>query len=112
MGRAPLTICAIGSSTSTHVVSRVRCFAERGHRVFLISDARAGIEGVTELVPGEGWPLARAVKAAVERVGRRPLPNLRGLRSALGVPGLIRRCRPDVVHVHYAYSPLAWMAAA
>jgi glycosyltransferase involved in cell wall biosynthesis len=95
MERRPLTICAIGSSTSTHVVSRVKCFADRGHRVFLISDSRAGIEGVTEMVPSG-----------------RPIRGLRSLSLLLSVPGLIRRCRPDVVHVHFAYSPLAWMAAA
>ena len=95
MERRPLTICAIGSSSSTHVVSRVKCFADRGHRVFLICDSRAGIEGVTELVPSG-----------------RPIRGLRSLSLLLSVPGLIRRCRPDVVHVHFAYSPLAWMAAA
>jgi glycosyltransferase involved in cell wall biosynthesis len=94
MERRPLTICAIGSSSSTHVVSRVKCFADRGHRVFLICDSRAGIEGVTELVPSG-----------------RPIRGLRSLSLLLSVPGLIRRCRPDVVHVHFAYSPLAWMAA-
>ena len=93
MERRPLTICAIGSSGSTHVVSRVKCFAERGHRVFLICDSRAGIEGVTELV-----------------ASGRPIRGLRSLSLVLRVPGLIRRCRPDVVHVHFAYSPLAWMA--
>ena len=94
MERRPLTICAIGASTSTHVASRVKCFAARGHRVFLISDARVGIEGVTELVPSG-----------------RPIRGLRSLSLLLSVPGLIRSCRPDVVHVHFAYNPLAWMAA-
>jgi glycosyltransferase involved in cell wall biosynthesis len=94
MERRPLTICAIGSSSSTHVVSRVKCFADRGHRVFLICDSRAGIEGVTELVPSG-----------------RSIRGLRSLSLLLSVPGLIRRCRPDVIHVHFAYSPFAWMAA-
>ena len=93
MERRPLTICAIGSSSSAHVVSRVKCFADRGHRVFLICDSRAGIEGVTELVPSG-----------------RPIRGLRSLSLLSSVPGLIRRCRPDVIHVHFAYSPLAWMA--
>jgi glycosyltransferase involved in cell wall biosynthesis len=95
MERRPLTICAIGSSSSTHVVSRVKCFADRGHRVFLICDSRAGIEGVTELVPSG-----------------RSIRGLRSLSLLLSVPGLIRRCRSDVIHVHFAYSPFAWMAAA
>lgn len=95
MERRPLTICAIGSSGSSHVVSRVKCFAERGHRVFLICESRNGIDGVTELVPS----------------GR----SIRGLRSMsllMNVPKLIRQCRPDVIHVHFAYNPLAWMALA
>ncbi len=115
MERRPLTICAIGSSTSSHVVDRVKCFAERGHRVFLICDSRAGIEGVTELVPSEVLaervPLVRALNAASSRVSGRAIIGLGSLSLVLSARGLIRRCRPDVVHVHYAYSPLAWMAA-
>ena len=41
-----LTICAIGSSGSSHVVSRVACFAERGHRVYLLCSTVSGLEGV------------------------------------------------------------------
>src|SRR5689334_5470101 len=93
MERRPLRICAIGSSTSSHVVSRVKRFADRGHHVFLISDTRSGLDGVTELVPSA-----------------RPIRGLRSLSLLLGVPKLIRECRPDVIHVHFAYSPFAWMA--
>jgi glycosyltransferase involved in cell wall biosynthesis len=88
-----LTICAIGSADSTHVAARTRCFAERGHRVFLITERRsaAPIEGVTQLVPAE-----------------------RGSRShlarAVGFFSLLRRCRPDIVHVHFAYSYYGWLA--
>jgi glycosyltransferase involved in cell wall biosynthesis len=93
MERRPLRICAIGSSTSSHVASRVKRFADRGHHVFLISDTRSGLDGVTELVPSA-----------------RPIRGLRSLSLLLSVPKLIRECRPDVIHVHFAYSPFAWMA--
>lgn len=114
MVRRPLTICAVGSSTSSHVVSRVRCFAERGHKVFLICEVRAGIEGVTELVPSEVLgaqvPIVRVLNSASLRLRGRPLRGVSLLGLLLSFPELIRRCRPDVVHVHYAYSVWAWMA--
>src|SRR3974390_3426844 len=46
----PLRILAIGSAGSTHVVNRVRCFAERGPQVALLSEQVAN-SGITELVP-------------------------------------------------------------
>jgi glycosyltransferase involved in cell wall biosynthesis len=105
----PLTICAIGSGTSTHVATRLRWFAERGHRVFLLTAApsASGIQGVVEI----------DLNAEVERVREVVLRIPRPLRGVVhrAVRGLalqrtLRRCRPDVVHVHYAYSYYAWMA--
>src|SRR5262245_32727945 len=59
-GKSPLTICAIGASESTHVVSRVRAFAARGHRVYLLCSRVSGIAGVTEIVPqAEPTPFLR-----------------------------------------------------
>jgi glycosyltransferase involved in cell wall biosynthesis len=114
MVRRPLTICAVGPSTSSHVVSRVRCFAERGHRVFLICEVRTGIDGVTELVPsealGERVPIVRVLNATSLRLRGRPLRGVSLLSLLLSFPELVRQCRPDVVHVHYAYSVWAWMA--
>ena len=105
--RRPLTICAVGSSRSTHVVARVQCFARRGHRVYLITEAQVGIEGVTELVPSEDEVgVLRLVNAAF----RRRLPASRLLALLLSIPRLIRQCKPDIVHVHFAYSMWAWMA--
>src|SRR5690242_3973318 len=58
-----LTICAVGAATSSHVATRVRWFAARGHRVFLITEARSAqpIDGVTQLVPGTDHPRAVAL---------------------------------------------------
>jgi len=111
--RQPLTILAVGSALSPHIVSRVRCFAERGHRMHLLTESRVGIVGVNEIVPersgtGEGW-----VQSCIER----------GLRDGLGRSGMflrvlqcvqhsLRSIRPDIVHVHYAYNPWAWVFAA
>src|ERR1041385_6580887 len=57
----PLTICAIGYAESVHVATRIRWFAERGHRVYLLteSESRFGIEGVTELTPALDPALTR-----------------------------------------------------
>src|SRR5690242_2873487 len=105
----PLTICAVGAATSTHVATRVRWFAARGHRVFLITEARSAqaIDGVTQLVPGVDH--ARVVALLVHGFawcfrwagGDR-------LARAVAFLLLLRRCRPDIVHVHYAYSFYGW----
>lgn len=105
----PLTICAIGSGASTHVATRLRWFAERGHRVFLLTAAPSsdGILGVVEI------DLNAEVERVREVVLRIP-PPVRGLvhRAVRGIAlqRALRRCSPDVVHVHYAYGYYAWMA--
>lgn len=107
--RRPLTICAIGYATSPHVAGRVRCFAERGHKVFLITENPSphGIPGVVELVPG-GRPSLQRISALCRRVLRRDPDHI---RRALALIGVLRACRPDVVHVHFAYSYYGWLAA-
>lgn len=110
----PLTICAIGYATSTHVAARVRCFAERGHRVFLITETASpdGIPGVTELVPA--WDAALAKKFwfrlclwAGGKLGGRAVDDV---WRTIAFIRLVRQCRPDVVHVHFAYSYYGWLA--
>ena len=112
--RRPLTICVIGYATSTHVAARARCFAELGHRVFLITETASpqGIAGVSELVPA--WDDALAARWwlrgglwAARRLGGQALDHL---RRAIALVGLLRRCRPDIVHVHFAYSYYGWLA--
>jgi glycosyltransferase involved in cell wall biosynthesis len=113
MRQRPLTICAVGSSKSAHVAARVRCFAELGHRVFLITEARTGIEGVTELVPSADLGGSRVISALNRlslRLRGRPIQRLSLLGLLMSFPRLVKQCHPDVVHVHYAYSGWAWMA--
>jgi glycosyltransferase involved in cell wall biosynthesis len=109
-----LTICAIGYAESVHVTTRVRWFAERGHRVYLITESpsRSGIEGVTELVPGLDPLLARqfwfrAVLWLARKFGGRLFDDT---WRAISFVRLLRRCRPDVVHIHFAYSYYGWLA--
>jgi len=108
-----LTLVAVGSSTSTHVVSRVRCFAERGHTVFLVCEKRVGIPGVTEILP-DAVPEAewdtwyRLVHWIVTRVLKKRANTL-GL--IYGAARMMKSQRPDIVHVHYAYSGWGWLAA-
>lgn len=110
----PLTICAIGYASSTHVAARVRCFAELGHRVFLITETAspAGIPGVTELVPAWDDALARRLWLRLSlwvcrRIGGRAVDDCWRMAVFLR---LLRRCRPDIVHVHFAYSYYGWLA--
>jgi glycosyltransferase involved in cell wall biosynthesis len=113
--RRPLTICAIGYATSTHVATRVQCFAERGHKVFLITENPSphGIPGVAELVPGYDaarfasrwfqllcWFCRRTLRVDPDHAWR-----------VVAFIRLLRACRPDLVHVHYAYSYYGWLAA-
>src|SRR5215510_4210509 len=111
--RRPLTLVAVGSSTSTHVASRIRCFAERGHKVFLICEQRAGIPGVTEILPdvlpdSECGPWYRLAERFVVRVLKKNASTLRLIYSAARI---LKNQHPDVVHVHYAYSGWGWLAA-
>lgn len=66
-GVRPLTICAVGPGSSTHTATRVRWFADRGHRVFLLTSAPSpsGIPGVTE-VDMNAEPLVRGEAATLE----------------------------------------------
>jgi glycosyltransferase involved in cell wall biosynthesis len=112
--RKRLTICAIGEADSVHVTTRIRCFADMGHQVYLItrSRSRRGIAGVTELVPGFDAALGnRAWRGAFARGSRRiGGETLCHLFRIFGLVRLLLRCRPDVVHVHYAYSLYGWAA--
>ncbi len=113
-GGRELTLLTIGSSTSTHVVSRVTCFAERGHRVIHVGNQVVGMPGVREVVLWnkelQDAPLALRALAyrAPHSLARYAIPaNLTYHFFAL-----LRRERPDIVHVHYAYNEQAWPAAA
>ena len=110
----PLTICAIGYASSTHVAARARCFAELGHQVYLITETASsgGIPGVTELVPAWDPALARLwwfrlCLWAARKIGGRAVDDAWRIAVFLR---LLRRCRPDIVHVHFAYSYYGWLA--
>jgi len=85
-----------------------------GHRVYLITPSlsRRGIAGVTELVPGFDAALAdRGWRGALARGCRRMGgETLCHLFRIVGFVRLLLRCRPDIVHVHYAYSLYGWAA--
>jgi len=95
-------------------VTRVRCFAEMGHHVYLITETQSsdGIEGVTELVPAFDPDLGRRFWFQVILWGCRKFGG-RTVDDAWRVVTfirLLRRCRPDIVHVHFAYSYYGWLA--
>src|SRR6266446_8108105 len=109
-----LTICAIGYAESVHVAARVRCFAEMGHRVYLITETQSpdGIEGVTELVPALDPDLCRKfwfqlILWGCRRLGGRSVDDAWRVVTFIR---LLRRCRPDIVHVHFAYNYYGWLA--
>ncbi len=109
-----LTLCLIGAAESTHVAARARCFAEMGHRVYLITEtaSSAGIEGVTQLVPALDPEFARRfwfrlILWGSRRIGGRKVDDAWRVITFIR---LLRRCRPDIVHVHFAYSYYGWLA--
>jgi glycosyltransferase involved in cell wall biosynthesis len=109
-----LTICGIGASASSHVISRLRCFAERGHRVYLIDSEYRRIDGVEVIVPQARIVESSQVIACLDGLSRqwlkRRLPGLTTLSLVL-LPRMIRELDTDLIHIHYAYSYWAWMAA-
>ncbi len=109
-----LTICGIGASTSSHVVSRLRCFAARGHRVVLIDSEYRQIDGLEVSVPPDRTVQNSRLIAWLDSRSRvcfkRRLPGLTTL-SLLCLPRIIKQINPDLIHIHYAYSYWAWMVA-
>ncbi len=92
-GGRRLTLCAIGSVANIHVQNRTRCFAERGHRVLLISDSPGEIDGVEVLAP------------------RSPANPIKRLVAQLeDYHPMLRRANADIYHVHFAWYLRAWMA--
>jgi glycosyltransferase involved in cell wall biosynthesis len=112
----PLRILAIGYSSSTHVVNRVRCFRALGHEMYLLNTPAAGLADVTELVPSvrpgqDEW--ISGVARVVSRLIRKDVNGLADMvRLFLDVRRLIKLTNPDVFHVHYAYNTWAWLAGA
>lgn len=112
----PLRILAIGSSGSTHVASRVLCFAERGHHVSLLTDRIVGLQGVTELMPSAPPGQDQWIVHTARMLGRLMRRDLSGpadmVRLMLDFRRKLRQANADIVHIHFAYSTWAWMAAA
>lgn len=112
-----LTIYAVGSAESTHVIDRVKCLVERGHHAYLICSRLSDIEGVQEIVPQ--LPPSRVIEIPLKlvnafsvRVFKKSIaPYLDTVHLFYNHLKILRRQKPDIVHVHYAYSMLAWMAA-
>jgi glycosyltransferase involved in cell wall biosynthesis len=110
----PLTILAVGYASSAHVQARVRCFAELGHRVLLVTEtpSKGGIPGVTELVPSLSRELGEShTFRAMAWLCRNMLSiNPDHIWRAIVFLNYVRMHRPDIVHVHYAYSYYGWIA--
>jgi glycosyltransferase involved in cell wall biosynthesis len=112
--RKRLTLCLIGTADSTHVAARARCFVEMGHRIYLITETASlgGIDGVTELVPALDRDLARKfwfrlILWGCGKLGGRTVDDA---WRVIAFIRLLRQCRPDIVHVHFAYSYYGWLA--
>jgi glycosyltransferase involved in cell wall biosynthesis len=110
----PLTICAIGTGTSAHVATRVRWFAERGHRVFLLtpSPSPTGIEGVVEVelnyespAFGQAW-----LRRLQDRLPRPSRGAVYYTLYAAAVLRAVRACRADIFHVYSASDSHGWIA--
>ena len=106
----PLTILAVGIGESTHVATRTQWFANRGHKVFLLTTTphRPELDGVAQLVV----PADRLASHTWLR--RFPAPLRQAISHSLGVMGFVRalrRTRPDVIHVHFAQQYYGWIAS-
>lgn len=107
----PLTILAVGIGESTHVATRTQWFANRGHKVFLLTTTphRPEIDGVVQLV-------VPADRLAAHTWLRRIRPALlrQAISHSLGVMAFVRAfrmSRPDIVHIHYAEQYYGWIAS-
>jgi len=76
-----------------------------------------GLTGVTEIVP-QPLPIRwlhiifKLVNAFSKRVLKQSIIHYEGIAYLLyNYLQILKQCKPDVVHIHYAYSIWAWMAA-
>ena len=115
VGERSLTIFAIGYAQSTHVRARVACFAERGHKVYLLTETAADppIPGVTQLVPTlNSKTVFGRTLAGLLQLSRMVFHiNSYHAWRLLVFLKFLRATQPDVVHVHFAYAYYGWMAA-
>ena len=117
LGNKRLTICAIGYADSQHVISRTKCFVEHGHCVYLIGNGLCGIDGVIELVPQAFSVrflhiIIRLINEINTRILKKQTLYDAGAADLLyNYLYIIKKCKPDIVHVHYAYDIWSWMAA-
>ncbi len=110
----PLTILAVGTGESTHVATRTQWFANRGHKVFLLTTAphRPEIDGVVQLVVPADRLAAHTWLSRI--LPRRPAPLRQAISHFLGIMGFVhalRISRPDVIHIHYAEQYYGWIAS-
>jgi glycosyltransferase involved in cell wall biosynthesis len=106
----PLRILAVGTGESPHVAARTQWFANKGHKVFLLTTAphRPEIVGVVQLVV----PADRLASHTWLR--RWPAPLRQAASHSLGVMAFVRAfrtSRPDVIHIHFAEQYYGWIAS-
>jgi glycosyltransferase involved in cell wall biosynthesis len=110
----PLTILAVGIGQSTHVATRTQWFANRGHKVFLLTTAphRPELDGVVQLVvPADR--LASHIRLG-RVLPRLPAPLRQAISHSLGVMAFVRAfrmSRPDIIHIHFAEQYYGWIAS-
>lgn len=91
-----LDICILGSAKETHVVTRAKALARRGHRVTMISRVPGHVDGVNLIVP---------------RIASKTPGNLTKFLLVFPLIWAILRQRPDVFYAHYAAEYECWLAA-
>ena len=83
--------------------------------MFLLTESFAGIPGVTELVPSVRVGQHEWISRLARPINRLTSKNVSAatdmLRLALDFRRLVKATKPDIIHVHYAYSIWAWMTA-
>ena len=88
-----MRICYIGDAGSIHLARWAQFFAERGHRIHVVTDTRAELGGCqVHRVPDYSIPWSVPLLPALQVL----------LRKALAVRRLVKKVQPDLVHGHYA----------
>ena len=91
-----LDICILGSAKETHVVTRAKALAKRGHRVTMISRVPGHVDGVNLIVP---------------RIASKNQGSLTKFLLVFPLIWAILKQRPDVFYAHYAAEYECWLAA-
>ena len=90
VSKKKITLFVIGLTVSPHILSRAKCFSDLGHEVTVFS--KIGNDAFAHRI-FEIFPRAKLFRNYI---------------ASIILYFELHKKNPDIIHIHYAYSPLVW----